>query len=86
MFFVNGIQNSSSNFDATRAYETLFSSTRIKHDDRGHIITLEMFTKYFYLLDFFMTNDTEADEEHIILTRLGNMRTEARFKNRCLNI
>jgi len=45
----------SSPFAATRAYETLFSSTGIHHDDRAHMITLEMFTKGFYLLGFDLT-------------------------------
>jgi hypothetical protein len=36
----------SSPFGATRAYET-FSSTGIHHDDRAHMITLEIFTKGF---------------------------------------
>ena len=43
-------------YEATRAYETIFSSTGIYHDDR----TLEMFTKIFYLLDFDLTSDREA--------------------------
>jgi hypothetical protein len=65
---------------ATRAYETLFSSTGIHHDNRAHMITLEMFTKGFYVLGFDLTPDKEADEEHIILPRQGNVRIEARFK------
>ena len=40
----------SSPFGATRAYEPLFSSTGVHHDDRAHMITLEMFTKVFYVL------------------------------------
>jgi len=64
VLYVNGVQHPSepitmdcsSPFGATRAYETLFSSTGIYHDDR----TLEMFTKIFYLLDFDLTSDREA--------------------------
>jgi len=70
----------SSPFGATRAYETLFSSTGIHHDDRAHMITLEMFTKGFYILGFDLTPDREADEEHISLPRQGNVRIEALFK------
>jgi len=44
------------------------------------MITLEMFTKGFYILGFDLTPDREADEEHISLTRQGNMRIEALFK------
>ena len=58
VLYLNGVQHpsepltmdSSSPFGATRAYETLFSSTGIHHDDRAHMITLEMFTKGFYIL------------------------------------
>ena len=81
--YVNGVQHlpeslsmdCSTPFGATRAYETLFSSTSIHHDDRAHMISLEMFTHGFYL-----TPDLEADEEHISLPRQGNVRIEARFK------
>jgi len=55
VFFVNGVQNPSeslkidcsSTFLATSAYVTLFSSTGIHHDDRAHMIKLEMFKKVF---------------------------------------
>ena len=57
-----------------------FSSTGFHHDDRARMITLEMFTKCFYVLDFYLTPDRKADEEHIILPRQGNVRIEARFK------
>ena len=57
----------SSPFGATRAYETLFSNTGIRHYYRAHMITLEMFTKVFYVLGFDLTPDREADEEHISL-------------------
>jgi len=88
VLFVNAVQNPSepltidcsSTFGATRAYDTLFSSTGIHHEDRAHMITLEMFTKIFYVLGFDLTTDREADEEHISLPRQGNMRIEARFK------
>jgi len=69
----------SSPFGATRAYETLFSSTGIHHDDRAHI-TLEMLTESFYILGFVLTPDREAYEEHISLPRQGNVRIEALFK------
>jgi len=88
VLFVNGIQNPSepltidcsSTFGANRAYETLFSSTGIHHDDRAHMITLEIFTKDFYVLGFDLTSDRKADEEHKILPRQGKVRIEARFK------
>jgi len=67
-------------FRATRTYETLFSSTGIHHDDRAHMITLEIFTKGFYILGYDLTSDREAEEEHISLPRQGNVRIEARFK------
>jgi len=44
------------------------------------MITLQMFTKGFYVLGFDLTRDREADEEHIILRRQENVRIEARFK------
>jgi len=44
------------------------------------MITLEMFTKRFYLLGFDLTPGREADEDHISLPRQGNVRIEARFK------
>jgi hypothetical protein len=69
----------SSPFGATRAYESLFSSTGIHQDVRAHMITLEMFTKGFYILGFDLTPDREADE-HISLLRQGNVRIEALFK------
>jgi len=58
VFYVNGFQHPSeplttdcsSPFGATREYETQFSSTGIHHNDRAHMITLEMFAKCFYLL------------------------------------
>jgi len=88
VLFVNGVQNPSepftidcsSTFGATRAHETLFSSTGIHHDDRAHMITLEIFTKGFCVLGFDMTPDREADEEHIGLPPQGNVPIEARFK------
>jgi hypothetical protein len=71
--YVNGVQHPaepptqdcSSPFGVTRAYETLFSSRGIYHDDRGHMINLEMFTKGFYILGFDLTPDRQADEEHM---------------------
>jgi hypothetical protein len=88
VLYVSGVQHPSephtmdcsSHFGATRAYETLFSSTGIHHDDRAHMITPEMFTKVFYVLGFDLTPDREVDEEHISLSRQGNMRIEACFK------
>jgi len=86
--YVNGVQHPSepltmdcsSPFGATGAYDTLFSCTGTHHDDRAHMITLEMFTKGFYILGFDLTPDREADEEHISLPRQGNMCIEALFK------
>jgi hypothetical protein len=71
VFYVNGVQHPSepltmdcsSPFGATRANETLFSSKVIHHDDRAHMITLEMFTKCFFVLGFDLTLDRQADEE-----------------------
>jgi hypothetical protein len=88
VLYVNGVQHSSelltmdcsSPFGATRAYETLFSNTGTHHDDRAHMITLEMFTKVFYLFCFDLKPDREADEEYTNLPRQGNVRIEARFK------
>jgi len=54
-------------------------STGIHHDERAHMITLEMFTKGFCILGFDLTPDREEDEEHIRLLRQGNVRIEARF-------
>ena len=54
-------------------------------------ITMTMFRwipyKYspHYILGFDLTPDREADEEHIGLPRQGNVRIEARFKNRYQN-
>ena len=87
VLYVNGVQHPSepptmdcsSPFGATRAYETLFSSTGIHYDDRAHMITLEMFTKDFYVLGFDRTPDRETDE-HISLPRQGNVRNGTRFK------
>jgi len=88
VLFVNGVQNPSEplttdcslTFGATTAYDTLFLRTRIHHDDRAQMITLEIFTKVFYVLGFDLTPDREADEEHINLPRQGNVRIEATFK------
>jgi len=88
VLYINGVQHPlepltmdcSSFFGAKGAYETLFSSTGIHHDDRAHIITLEIFTKGFYTLEFDLTPDREADEEHISLPRQGNVRIQALFK------
>jgi hypothetical protein len=88
VLYVNGIQHPSeplttdcsSPFGATRAYETLFSSTGIHHDHRAHMRTLEMFTKGFYILGFDLTPGREADEEHISLPRQGNVRIKALIK------
>ena len=87
VLYVNGFQHPSepltmdysSPFGATRAYETC-SSTGILYDDGAHMITLEMFTKGFYVLGFDLTPDREADEEHISLPCQGNVRIEALFK------
>jgi len=49
------------------------------------MITLEMFTKRFYLLGFDLTLDMEADEEHVSLSRQRIVRIEARFKTPPLN-
>ena len=77
VLYVNGVQrpsepltmDCSSTFGATRAYETLFSSTGIYHDHRAHMITLYMFTTCFYIVPFDLTPDRYGDVDHIILTR-----------------
>jgi len=73
VLYVNGFQHTSERLTmdcsspvrVTRAYETLFSSTGIHHDDRAHMITLEIFTKGFYTLGVDLTPDREKGEEHI---------------------
>jgi len=63
--YVNGVQHPSkprtmdcsSPFGATRAYETMFSNTGIDHEDRANMITLDMFTKGFYVLRFDLTTE-----------------------------
>jgi len=67
-------------FVVTRAYKTLFSRTVIHHDDLDHILTLQMFTKGFYIFGFVPTPARETDEEHISLPRQGNVSIEARLK------
>ena len=66
-------------FGASRAYETLFSSPGIHHDDRAHMITFEIFAEVFYILGFDPTLYREDDEEHINLPRQGNVRLQAHF-------
>jgi hypothetical protein len=44
------------------------------------MITLDILTKGFYILGFGLTPDREADEDHIILPRQGNVRIAALFK------
>ena len=87
VLYVNGVHHSAETLTIdcstpfeTRAYETVFSSTGIYHDDRALMITLEMFTNDFYVIGFDFTPDREADEEHISLPRQGNVRIEACFK------
>jgi hypothetical protein len=84
VLYVNGVQYPAEaltmNFGATRAYETLFSSTGIHHDDRGHMISIDMIRKGFFMLGFDFTPVREADEEHVSLPRLGSVRLQARFK------
>jgi len=65
VLYVNGVQHPSEpltidcflSFETTRACETLFSTTGIHHDDRVHMITLEMFTRDLYLVGFDLTPD-----------------------------
>ena len=88
VLYVNGVQypsepltmDCSSPYGVTIAYETLLSSTGIHHDDRAHMITLEMFTRVFYLLSFDLTPDREPDEERISLSRQRNVHIDSRFK------
>jgi len=54
-------------------------NTGIHHNDRVHMVSPEMLTKSFYVLGFDLTPDREADEEHIILPRQGNVPVYARF-------
>jgi len=44
-----------------------YSSTGIHYNDPAYMITLEMFSRAFYILGVDLTPDKEADEEHIIL-------------------
>ena len=74
----------SSIFCTTRAYETLFSSTGFHHEDLDNMDKLEMFTKRFYVLGFYLTLESEAHEEHICLSFQGNVSTEAYFKKQLL--
>jgi len=75
VLYVNGVQlpsepltmDLSSAFGATRAYETLFSSTGIHHDDRAHMITLTMFTKGFYILGFDLTPERERGRRRLYM-------------------
>ena len=72
VFYVNGVQlpsephtvDCSSPFEDTRAHETLFSGTGIHHDDRAPMITLEIFTKGFYILGFDLTLDRGIRREY----------------------
>jgi hypothetical protein len=65
VLYINGVQypsesltmECSSPLGVIRPYETLCSSTGIHHDDRGHMITMEMLTKGFYMLGFNLTVD-----------------------------
>jgi len=50
------------------------------------MITLEKFTKGFYVLGFYLTPDWAADEELIILSHKGNTRIGTRIKNRSMNL
>jgi hypothetical protein len=70
----------SSPFGITRAYETLFASTGIHHDDRAHLITLDIYTEGYYILSFELNPNRETDVEHISLPRQGNLRIEAWLK------
>ena len=67
-------------FGATRAYESLFSSTGIHHVERAHTITLEIFTNGFCVLGIDLTSNREADKEHIILPCQGKVGIEAHVK------
>ena len=90
----NGVQHPSepltmdcfSSFGTTRAFETLFSSTCIHHDDRAHMITLEMFTKGFYILAFDLTPDRKADEEHKAYLVREMSALKHSLKNHCPNL
>jgi len=50
------------------------------------MITLEMFTKGFYVLGFDLIPYREADEEHISLPRQEYVRIDARFKKPLLEL
>ena len=82
MILIALVKNCFSTFSATSAYEKLFSSTGIHHDDRAYMITFEMFTKGYYILSFDLTPDGKSDEEHISLPRQGKVRIEARLKKK----
>ena len=65
MLYVNGVQlpsvalniDQSSPFWATMAEEKLFSSSGINRDGPAHMITMEVFTKCFYILGFDLPPD-----------------------------
>jgi len=76
----------SSTFGATRAYESLFSSTGIHHFGRANMIILEIFTKGFCVLGFDLTHNREAYKEHIILPIQRKVRIEIRLKKHYLNL
>jgi len=77
VLYVNGVHHPSeplttdcsSPCRGTRAYKALFSSVGIHHHVRAHMITLELFTKSFYVLGFDETPNGGADEELISLQR-----------------
>ena len=88
VLYVNGFQHPSEPLimdcylplGATRAYESLFSSTGIYHVDRAHMITLEIFTNGFCVLGFDLTSNSEADKEDIFLPCQGKLGIEAHVK------
>jgi len=84
VFCVNGVQHPSEPQNALIltlwCYQHLrntISSMSIHHDDRAHI-TLEIFTKGFYVLGFDLTTDRGAEDHNS--ARQSNVRIEALFK------
>lgn len=69
----------------TAGYQTLFSGLGIHHQDRGHLITKDMFFHGYCLLAFDLTSDGSATESHSSVTRYGPVRVEVRFKSALTN-
>ena len=63
----------------TRAYETLFTGTNIHHNDRGHMITPQMFANGYFMLTYLLSPDLTDDLLHKNPVDRGEVRIELRF-------